>query len=149
LQIHIKGAKDLFAGLLFVIVGSAAAFTAYHYPMGTAARMGPGYFPFLAGCGLALVGVVVAARAVAIRNDGVGAMHLKPVILILGAVALFAATIESYGLAVAIMLVVGVGYLANPRPRVLEAALLAVVLTAVSIGIFAYGLKLPFKVWPV
>jgi hypothetical protein len=49
---------------------------------------------------------------------------------------------------IAVLAVVVVGYLANARWRPFELVLLAGVLTAASVLIFYYGLKLPFKVWP-
>jgi hypothetical protein len=41
--------KDFYAGLLFVAFGVVAIIIARNYPLGTAARMGPGYFPRLLG----------------------------------------------------------------------------------------------------
>jgi hypothetical protein len=144
----VRNAKDLFAGLLFALVGVAAVVIGRDYPLGSASRMGPGYFPVLVGGLLILIGLIVAARALAAQPEPIGRIDLKPVLLVIGAVALFAACIEKLGLAIAILLVVIVGYLANPQRKLVELLVLAAVLTAVSLGIFVYGLKLPFKVWP-
>jgi putative tricarboxylic transport membrane protein len=140
--------KDFFAGLLFIAFGSFAVAIGRGYPLGSAARMGPGYFPVLVGGVLLLVGLVVAARGVRVKAESVGRLAIQPLVLVLGAVLLFAATIEKLGLAVAILGVVVVGYLANTRRRPFELIVLALVLTAVSVLTFYYGLKLPFKVWP-
>ena len=51
----IKSQKDFFAGLMYLVVGGAFAIGAYGYNVGTAARMGPGYFPMILG--ILLVGV--------------------------------------------------------------------------------------------
>ncbi len=144
----IRNAKDLFAGMLFVAVGVAAVVVGRDYPFGSASRMGPGYFPVLVGAVLIFIGLVVAARAPATQAERIGQIAIKPVFLVIGAIALFAACIETLGLALAILLVVIVGYLANPQPKWVELLILAVVLTVASLGIFVYGLKLPFKVWP-
>ena len=42
-----KSMKDLLAGLIFVSIGLAFAYAALSYDLGTAFRMGPGYFPIL------------------------------------------------------------------------------------------------------
>jgi hypothetical protein len=144
----IRNAKDLFAGLLFVAVGVAAVVVGRDYPLGSTSRMGPGYFPVLVGAVLILIGLVVAARAPVAQSEPIGRIAVKPVFLVIGAIALFAACIETLGLAAAILLVVVVGYLANPQRKWVELLILAVVLTVASLGIFVYGLKLPFKVWP-
>jgi len=148
LSIKIRNAKDLFAGLLFLVVGVAAVLIARGYPVGSTSRMGPGYFPILVGSLLILVGIVVAGRSLTTEPDPIGRIAFKPLLLVLGAVLLFAASIEKLGLASAILLVVIVSYLANPRHKLLELAILAAVLAIASVGIFVYGIKLPFKVWP-
>ena len=145
---NFRPGKDFFAGLLFIAFGALAVAIGRGYPLGSAARMGPGYFPVLVGSLLLLVGIVVAARGLSAKAEGVGRLAIKPLVLVLGAVLLFAATIEKLGLAVAILGVVVVGYLANTRRRPVELIVLALVLTAASVLIFYYGLKLPFKVWP-
>jgi hypothetical protein len=140
--------KDFFAGLLYIAFGSAAVAIGRGYALGTAARMGPGYFPVLVGAVLVIVGLVVAARGVLAKSERVQRLMIAPLALVLAAVLLFAATIEKLGLVVAVLAVVVVGYLANARWRPLELVLLAGLLTATSVLIFYYGLKLPFKVWP-
>jgi hypothetical protein len=147
-RLEIRSAKDLFAGLLFLALGLAAVVIGRNYPLGSASRMGPGYFPVLVGGSLILVGLIVGARALSARMDPIGPLAVKPVLLVIGAIALFAASIEKLGLAVAIALVVVVGYLANPQRKPAELLILAAVLTVASVAIFVYGLKLPFKVWP-
>jgi hypothetical protein len=148
LQFHVKGPRDLLAGLLFVAVGGAAALTAWRYPMGTALHMGPGYFPFVAGCGLTITGVVVALRGLAAREHQVQPVHLKPLILVLAAVALFAALVERAGLVITVPMVVIAAYLANPRVRVVEMVLIAVALTVAAVVVFQRLLELPFHTWP-
>jgi len=148
LRLHVKGPRDLIAGLLFIAVGGAAALTAWHYPMGTALRMGPGYFPFLAGCGLTLFGAIVAVRGVAARDQAIAPLHLKPLVMVLASVALFAGVVDRLGLVITVPLVVLLCYLANPRPRLIELVLLPAVLTAAAVVVFQRLLELPFQLWP-
>jgi hypothetical protein len=145
---NFRPGKDFFAGLLFIALGGLAVAIGRGYPLGNAAHMGPGYFPVLVGSLLLLVGIVVAARGLSAKAEGVGRLAITALVLVLGAVLLFAATIEKLGLAVAILGVVVIGYLANTRRRLVELIVLALVLVAASVLIFYYGLKLPFKVWP-
>ena len=79
------------AGLLFVVVGLSVMWLAGDYRPGTAARMGPGYFPRLLGGLLALLGVMISAQAVWRKTpDGHDApFPLRTVLLTVGAIAAF------------------------------------------------------------
>lgn len=148
MQLHVKGPRDLIAGLLFVAVGGAAALTAWRYPMGSALHMGPGYFPFIAGCGLTLTGAVVALRGLSAREHRVQSVHLRPLMLVLAAVAMFAILIERAGLVITVPLVVVTAYLAGPRMRLVEMVLTAAALTVAAVVVFQQLLELPFQTWP-
>ena len=45
----IRHPKDFYSGLIFIGFGLAAIIIGSNYAMGTAARMGPGYFPRILG----------------------------------------------------------------------------------------------------
>ena len=45
----VRSPKDFVAGLMFIAIGIAAIVIASNYTLGTAARMGPGYFPRILG----------------------------------------------------------------------------------------------------
>ena len=59
----IKNGKDLWAGLMFVGFGIGFLVASRQYPMGTAVRMGPSYFPSVLGALLAVLGAIVLFRA--------------------------------------------------------------------------------------
>ena len=61
---------------------------------------------------------------------------------------MFALTLERLGLVVAILLLIGIGSLAARNLRPLETAVAALVLIALSWGIFIVGLGLTIPVWP-
>lgn len=140
--------KDFFAGVLYIAFGASAIAIGRSYPLGNTARMGPGYFPVLVGALLVLIGIVVAARGVRSGAEPVQRMAMAPLAFVLGAVLLYAMAIEKLGLVLALLAVVVVGYLANPRRRIFELVVLAAILIASSVLVFFYGLKLPFKLWP-
>ena len=64
---NIKSQKDFFAGLMFMGVGTAFAWGATTYNIGTGARMGPGYFPLILGILLAVIGLVITFKATTIH----------------------------------------------------------------------------------
>jgi len=66
--LRIRSQKDFASGLMFILVGLGFSFVARGYSMGTAAKMGPGYFPFLLGLVLALLGAVVTIGALSSKG---------------------------------------------------------------------------------
>lgn len=59
----IKSGKDFWAGVMYLAFGLYFAIYARNYNMGTALRMGPGYFPIVLSWMLVLFGVAVIARS--------------------------------------------------------------------------------------
>jgi hypothetical protein len=60
---HIKNGRDFWAGLMFIGFGLGFMLVARNYPMGSAVRMGPAYFPTVLGGMLAVLGAMVLFRA--------------------------------------------------------------------------------------
>jgi hypothetical protein len=60
---QIKNGKDFWAGLMFMGFGLGFMLVAQNYPMGSAVRMGPAYFPSVLGGMLAVLGGMVFFRA--------------------------------------------------------------------------------------
>ncbi len=60
---QIRNGKDFWAGLMFSGFGLGFIMIAFNYPMGSAGRMGPAYFPTVLGGLLALLGVAIVFRA--------------------------------------------------------------------------------------
>ncbi len=116
--------------------------------MGSAVRMGPGYFPLVLGVMLALLGLAACVRGLAIKGEHIVRLRFRPLILILGAVGLFAIAIENAGIIVSTIVTVAVAAAASPDSRTREVVLLVVVMLAIAVGVFTYGLGLPFKLMP-
>lgn len=144
----IRGKQDFLAGLLFLFFGLAAVFLARDYPFGSSMRMGPGYFPTILGGLLALLGAAVLVRGLLVRGEPMGRFELGPTVLILLAVALFALTVETLGIVLSVTLVVFVSALPSGHFRWHEVVALALVMVGIAVGLFTYGLGLPFKVFP-
>jgi putative tricarboxylic transport membrane protein len=148
--VQIHDPKDFYSGLLFIAIGLAFAIGATNYPLGSAVRMGAGYFPLILGGLMAVLGVIITVSSLRATNkgEGVGAFAFTPLLLILGAIVLFGVLVQPLGLIPATVLLVVVGALGGGEFRLKEVAILAVVLVAMAVGIFYYGLGLPFHLWP-
>jgi hypothetical protein len=140
---------DCYAGLIFICFGVLALLLARSLPMGTAMRMGPGYFPTMLGAMLALLGLIVSARGLWLGKGAIQPWFLRPLLLVFGAVLAFAFLIDTFGLLAATLALITLSSLGGQERRLWETALLSLMLMVLAVGLFVYGLGLPFKVWPV
>ena len=147
----IKSQKDLWSGLMFIVVGLGFAWGALNYSFGSSARPGPAYFPFGLGILTAVLGAVLLFGALTIETeDGepIGPWPLKQMALILGAVVLFGFLIPKIGMAVALPVLIGVSSLASGEFHWKEVLINSIVLTIGSWAIFIKGLGLIIPLWP-
>jgi hypothetical protein len=154
----IKSQKDLAAGLMFMVVGVGFALVARNYAMGTAAQMGPSYFPTILGAILAGLGIIIALRSFGKPDpdEMIGVIAWRPLALIIGANLLFgillggvpALGLPPLGLVLSIFVLVIVACLAGSEFRLREALILAVILIVGSYLVFMKLVNLPLNLWP-
>jgi hypothetical protein len=79
---QIKNGKDFWAGLMFIGFGLGFMLVARNYPMGSAVRMGPAYFPTVLGGMLAVLGAMVFFRAFVSKfNEPLKVFLFRPLLL--------------------------------------------------------------------
>ena len=140
--------NDLAAGLTFTTLGLAfGAQTIVALPLGTALRMGPGYFPLVLSGLLVLVGVAIVFRSIGETGSANRPVPWRGVFVLLSAPIVFGATIRGLGLVPAVGLVVLIFAFASRRTSPILACLLAVSLTVFCVAIFHYGLGLPIRLF--
>ena len=140
--------KDFYAGLMFFGFGLFAMVLAFGYPLGTAARMGPGYFPRVLGGLLMLLGVVLSLRSFRHQGPEVSPVAWKAVALVLGGVSLFAAIVNTLGLVVATTVLIVVSGLASKEFSLKVSLISSVVLATTAVLLFIVGLKMQFPIFP-
>ena len=147
---RIRNHQDFWAGLMFVAIGAFFAAFSTAYDMGTAARMGPGYFPLVLGILLLLLGAVIIVRSTARsqRDEKLAPTGWREILMILGAVALFGLTLSLLGMIVSIGLLILVSALASHEFSWKETIVSIVVLLVMSYFVFVKGLELQMTVWP-
>jgi hypothetical protein len=148
LQLRVRNRKDLYSGLIFLFFGGFFAIVARNYPMGTALRMGPSYFPTILGSLLAVLGVVIALRSLVVTGEPITPVRFRPLLLVLAAVLVYGFLLDRLGLVIATIALVFISALGGHEFRSKEVSVLAAILVALSVGAFAYGLGLPFPLWP-
>ena len=148
MKARVRGSQDFWAGLLFVLSGAFAAGIARQYPMGTLARMGPGYFPFILSCILTLLGIIIVLRSLSQSGTVIQPWKLRPFTVVVISVLSFAFLVQSFGLIAAVLGLTVFSSLGGNKFRLREILGLYLVLSVMAVGVFVYGLGLPFKLWP-
>ncbi|MBR8457095.1 tripartite tricarboxylate transporter TctB family protein [Burkholderia dolosa] len=154
--------KNVFSGLLFAAVGLSFGIGALRsYPIGTAASMGPGYFPLILSSALVVLGVIAAFQRTRTesneRTPGTTRLRaFRPVFFVLLANATFAVLLQgipflgipAHGL---VLSIIGAAYVASFAGRGAKhttSMLLALTLAAACYLIFILGMGLPISAWP-
>src|SRR5436305_14189762 len=145
---HVKGPKDFYAGVLFVVIGAAAILLALNYPMGTAARMGPGYYPLARGGLLIILGLLSLARSLLLAGEPIVRWRLRPLIVPLASVVVFGLIVQYAGLALSTIFLVFAASAASDEFRPKEAAVAAVLMAVLCVAVFVYALNIQLTVWP-
>jgi len=143
--------QDFWSGCAFTAFGAVTVVLAQSHPLGTAARMGPGYFPTLLGFLLAGIGAVMLIKSVvvvAINGERVGGIDVRLLLRVLLAVAAFGLLLNPLGIVLTAMVVVVVASWAGHEFRLGEALLNAVVLALLSYALFIRTLNQTMPVWP-
>jgi hypothetical protein len=147
---HIRHPKDFLTGTMFIFFGVAAIVLSTDLTIGNAAKMGPGYFPFVLGGFLAALGVLILLRSVlwATGSHAWPVLHFKPLALVLSSVVFFGLLLRPLGLIGATLVLVIVCSRASHEFRWKEALLNATVLVIVVLVVFVYFLDFQVPVWP-
>jgi hypothetical protein len=142
--IGLRDNKDFWAGLMLTGTGAAGLFIAQDYRLGSALRMGPGYFPALLGGILILLGLVVLAKGLRGPARIEGRWSFRALILLPLSLVLFGLLMERGGFVPALFVLIMGSAAAGDEFKVGEALLLAAIITAGAVAVFIWGLGLPF-----
>jgi hypothetical protein len=144
----IRHPKDFVAGVMFVAIGIGAIVVAANYPLGTAARMGPGYFPRILGILLIMLGSALALRALRLQGSPLPAWPWRPTVIVLASVVLFGAIVNYVGLALSTVGLIVMASTASHEFRPKEALISGIGFAMLAIAVFVIGLKLQLPIWP-
>jgi hypothetical protein len=188
-KIPLSQNKRFLSGIMFLVTGAVAIFIAQDYPMGSALRMGPGYFPIVLGGLIGLFGIweliigvlkpdpvkgywpvaylwifpaVFIVIALIIKYVGslvalpllvvliIGCRWLKtgrPITVLPLAAVLFGLLMEHAGFVPALVALIYASAWAGDEFKIVEVTLWAIGLTIACVGIFIYGLGLPYPLF--
>ncbi|MBM3359146.1 MAG: tripartite tricarboxylate transporter TctB family protein [Betaproteobacteria bacterium] len=149
MRFRIKNQEDFWSGLMFINFGVLAIIVARDYPMGAAMRMGPGYFPTYVGALLAGLGAVICVRSLRREGERIVGWAWRPLIMLSVAFLVYGFLMEDRGLGFvpALVALIVLSSLSRREFKPVELTILTVALVAGAVGIFSYGLELPFPLF--
>ena len=140
--------KNLAAGAVFTAIGAYFCIeAALHLRMGSAFRMGPGYFPMVIGGLLVLFGVAIVFVGGETDRPDAGPVAWRGLILITIAPIIFAVVVNTLGLVPAMIASVFVSAFASRKMTPLLAIVLTAALTTFCVVVFSVGLGLPLRLF--
>ena len=147
----IRNQRDFGAGIMCMIIGLFFTIVATNYPMGTAAKMGPGYFPFFLGILMTILGLIVAIKALSATAaiEAIPKFNWKVIAQITGSVVLYGLLLPRLGFLIAVVVLVLVSASASKEFTWKGSLINAAFLVTFTYSVFVMGLKLQFPLLPV
>jgi uncharacterized ion transporter superfamily protein YfcC len=138
--------KQVYRGALVLVLGIAAALQSRTYTLGSLASMGPGFFPLMLGCALAIVGGAILAQGVLRSGQTAAVMpsELRGKLCIAFAIAAFVLVGTQFGLLPATCAVVFIAALGDRRNKLSTAVTLAFAMCVVAALVFWWALQIQF-----
>eukprot|EP01030_Chromulinospumella_sphaerica_P028638 gene28638-28996_t len=81
-------------GGILTAVGMFFAWQAFNLELGTAFRMGPGYFPLVLAVILTLLGIVILVQSTRVEGEPIGPIAVRGMLFILPAPVFFGLTVR-------------------------------------------------------
>ncbi|HEX6002591.1 MAG TPA: tripartite tricarboxylate transporter TctB family protein [Burkholderiales bacterium] len=147
MKLEWRNNRDFWSGVMFMFIGLGAIFMARDYPVGSALRMGPGYFPVALGGILFLMGLYVMVQGL-IKNEKIqGNWSLRALAVLPLAIVVFGMMVETAGFVPALIVLTLVSAAAGREFKLTEVVMLAVLLAACSVALFIYALGMPYPLF--
>lgn len=144
MKVNLLSNRDFLAGLMFISIGAVAMFMSRDYPMGSALRMGPGYFPMVLGGIMVGFGILVMIQGLKSQEKVQGNWSLRALFILPLATVIFGVLMEETGFIPALVVLIFISAAAGDQFKWLEVLAMAIALTAACVGLFIYGLGLPY-----
>lgn len=146
---RVKSHSDLLGGLTLFAIAAGSIMALSDLPSGTTGAMGPAYLPRAFAAGLGVIGIGQSVYAFMRNGPPVGNVPLRPIIMVLVALGVFAAGIERLGLLLSSFALLAIASAALPGR--LEASSILRILIVSAVGsaaaallfVVAFGLPMP------
>jgi hypothetical protein len=154
----VRAPRDLGTSYVLVMIGAAGLYFGAELTMGTAGRMGPGYFPRLLSWLIIAMGMLIGLVAMSTPGPSIEAPKFRPMAFVLLSIVIFGYLMNGFaigtyqvpgiGLAVTAVVIVFVAAMARREFAVRESILLGIGLSIGTVLIFVYALGQPLPDCP-
>jgi putative tricarboxylic transport membrane protein len=143
-KVQLLDNKNFLSGIFFLFVGGVGLFYAQDYPMGSALRMGPGYFPIVLSSVLILFGIYCLVQGLLHPEKLPGNWSPRALLILPLATVVFGLLMEHAGFIPALIALVFLSAYSSAEFKFLEVLYMAIGLTIGSWALFIWGLGLPY-----
>jgi len=145
--LKIENQQDFWAGMMFISFGALAIWLSTDYPMGTASRMGPGFFPTWLGICMTGLGMAITLISFRTAGDKIGKWAWRPMVMLSTGFFVFGWSVDHIGFIPGTALLVLLGALAGREFRIKEVIPLMIFMIIGCWALFIKGLELPFPLF--
>lgn len=145
----LRNPQDFAAGMFFAVIGAIGLWIAQDYPVGSPTRLGTGVFPRILCWGMILIGGVILLQAFVTAGPRLTGWAVRPLLCVILAIVAFGLLLEPAGLVLATVALLLIAAAGTPETRWREVAAFTVFMAALGVGIFAWGLGMSLRVWPI
>jgi hypothetical protein len=144
----IKNQKQFYAGLTFAIFSVGLAWLSWRYPIGTAAQMGPGYWPRIIAIFVAVIGLLLIGKSCTGATETVSLPKFSILGWIYAAIITFPFVLEFAGLPIAVAVAVLLSSQASSESDWRSTLILMFGLAVFASLLFVYLLGLNIQLLP-
>lgn len=142
----VRGPQDVVAGLVVIAIAAMILRALSLITTTSYSSFSPALFPRICAYGIVLGGAVLVARGLLKQGPGLERTPFRPLALVVLAVAGFGFIAPLFGYAVAGLLTLVISGLAAPDLRLRQLLVVSILLTAASVALFSYALKLTMPI---
>ena len=147
MKYRIRSPEDFWSGLMFMGFGILAVIVSRDYPMGSAMRMGPGYFPMYLGGIMAILGSIITLSSFKVEGEKIKPFAWRAMVMLTLGFSIFGWAIDHIGFVPALFMLIFCSALAGKEFKLLEMLVMSAVLIIGTIALFIYALNLPFPLF--
>ena len=146
-MLRVRSPQDFGSAILIILIGAAGVYFGSELTMGTAGRMGPGYFPRLLSWIIIAIGLFIGFKSLMFDGPPIQPPKFRPMIFVLTSILFFGYSMKYIGLAITAVILVFIAAHARRNVNLLETAIFAVGLSLGTILVFVYALGQPLPAW--
>jgi hypothetical protein len=146
-MLKVRSPQDFGSAVVIILIGLAGVYFGSELTMGTAGRMGPGYFPRLLSWLIVAIGAVVGLRSFLFDGPPVEVPKIRPMAFVLASIIIFGYMMAYVGLAITAVVSAIVAAYAREKVNLPETIIFAIGLSIGTVLVFVYGLGQPLPAW--